>query len=619
MSLLLYVSAADGTLVWRGPDSLALLQPPGDRPRKPATGGPRTAFLRLLVRHWDVAVLAVPTTVLLGLAGVAAALVAAGFAAFAWPGLLLALAVLGYVAVMLGSGLVRGMVGLLRGAGRAAAREDEIAAQLLPGIHWTIVLCHHVDAGSPQHLLRRVQHRLELLLTTDVEEVAADLGVRVTKAAVTEQLVWLRSGTTTERAREAVSAWSDRSRFAGPGRAYTVRTSDFAARRPPSRVFDRGGFLFWYLAGEVLVVAVLAAMVPRWESAECGATCAGHPVTYGAAVRWLAQRLLLTDPSGLALTSRPAWVIGWLVSVMSLVGVFVAVAALRQYTRARYAVLSAAARRAKALNDRTRALIMVATTEERDAVLAAAAAVTGSSPEMTVHDSEVVWQLGTVSATQLMLVQVEPGAVGPGAAAISAAALVGKLDLDFFLLVGICYGLKPESQELGDILVCTQLRAIEHRKETEPADTPVPRSGAETPALIRDTPAPTGPRTVRVRGDYVTPSVALLSRFRAVQHSWTRPPTVHFGPMLSASTLVNSRSLRDELVAQQPEAVGGEMEGAGVYAAAAHAKVDWIVVKAICDWGFGKTDDFHLTAARNAASFVLRAAELGLLDEAPTG
>jgi nucleoside phosphorylase len=262
----------------------------------------------------------------------------------------------------------------------------------------------------------------------------------------------------------------------------------------------------------------------------------------------------------------------------------------------------------------------VATAEERRAVLAATAAVTGRQPESATLGNQVVWQLGTISGTRLMLVQVEPGAVGPGSAAISAAALVSKLDLDFFIVAGIGYGLRPAGQEFGDLLVCTQLRAIDHRKVAEPPDAPpgpAPRSGGEAAALLRDSPPSSGDPSEQVRGDSVTPSVALLSRFRAVSQSWTAPPAVHFGPMVSASMLLSSRSERDRLAAQHPDAIGGEMEGAGVYAAAAHAKVDWIVVKAISDFGFGKTDAFHERAARNAASFVIRAAELGFLDEAP--
>jgi hypothetical protein len=51
------------------------------------------------------------------------------------------------------------------------------------------------------------------------------------------------------------------------------------------------------------------------------------------------------------------------------------------------------------------------------------------------------------------------------------------------------------------------------------------------------------------------------------------------------------------------------MEGAGLYAAARDAKVDWILVKAICDWADGNKgadkDARQATAARNAAQFVL--------------
>ena len=60
-----------------------------------------------------------------------------------------------------------------------------------------------------------------------------------------------------------------------------------------------------------------------------------------------------------------------------------------------------------------------------------------------------------------------------------------------------------------------------------------------------------------------------------------------------------------------PEAIGGEMEGTGLYVSAHDAKVDWIVVKAICDWADGhKAQDKEkrqALAATNAAQ-VLKAA-----------
>ena len=64
-------------------------------------------------------------------------------------------------------------------------------------------------------------------------------------------------------------------------------------------------------------------------------------------------------------------------------------------------------------------------------------------------------------------------------------------------------------------------------------------------------------------------------------------------------------------------AIGGEMEGIGVYAAAAKERVDWIVVKSICDWGMGENDDWHAAASRNAAEFVRDVLLNGGLDSRP--
>jgi hypothetical protein len=59
------------------------------------------------------------------------------------------------------------------------------------------------------------------------------------------------------------------------------------------------------------------------------------------------------------------------------------------------------------------------------------------------------------------------------------------------------------------------------------------------------------------------------------------------------------------------------MEGAGLYAACEEAHVDWILVKAICDWADGQkelaADVAQPLAAQNAATFVLNALEMAPL------
>ena len=79
--------------------------------------------------------------------------------------------------------------------------------------------------------------------------------------------------------------------------------------------------------------------------------------------------------------------------------------------------------------------------------------------------------------------------------------------------------------------------------------------------------------------------------------------------MLTGDKLVDNVDYRDQLIKFESEAEGGEMEGAGLYVSSYDNKVDWIVIKAICDWadgnkGVDKTAGQKL-AAKNAAEFVV--------------
>jgi len=44
------------------------------------------------------------------------------------------------------------------------------------------------------------------------------------------------------------------------------------------------------------------------------------------------------------------------------------------------------------------------------------------------------------------------------------------------------------------------------------------------------------------------------------------------------------------------------MEGAGLWAAADRAQIEWILVKAVCDWGDGKKHDGYQVMAASAAA-----------------
>jgi nucleoside phosphorylase len=236
-----------------------------------------------------------------------------------------------------------------------------------------------------------------------------------------------------------------------------------------------------------------------------------------------------------------------------------------------------------------RLLILVATSVERDAVLTAAWAV---SPERVVKRSfsgpHTIFSLGIISDTELLLAQSEMGTESAGGMTLTAVDLVDDLTPDYVVCLGIAYGMRPEQQRVGDVLVSTQLKLWDPKK-------------------VIDSDA--GERTIW-RGDKVMSSVLLLDRCRSATVDWTNSP-VHFGLILTANTLVNAARLIDLLRSAEPDAIGGEMEGAGVYIVGAARKVDWIVVKGISDWGVQKEDGGQVLAARNAAEFLLHVVKCG--------
>jgi nucleoside phosphorylase len=232
-----------------------------------------------------------------------------------------------------------------------------------------------------------------------------------------------------------------------------------------------------------------------------------------------------------------------------------------------------------------RALILVATEVERDAF------INKFSPT-ELHRSFAVqhtlFHLGVVGGVEVLLAQSEQGTEAPAAMTLTAIDLIDHASPRYLVLAGICFGLKESRQSLGDVLVSTQLRMFDPKKIID---------RSETEHAIP-------------RGDKVSPSVLLLDRFRSASADW-RGSRVHFGPILSANTLVNSGILRRRLTEAEPDAIGGEMEGAGAYAAGAKRKVDWIVAKAVSDWGYGKTDDVQRAAADNVASYIFHVLAIG--------
>ena len=158
------------------------------------------------------------------------------------------------------------------------------------------------------------------------------------------------------------------------------------------------------------------------------------------------------------------------------------------------------------------------------------------------------------------------------------------------IAVGIGFGMDETKQSIGDVMVSTQVHSYEPERVN-----------------------PVGPSTGR--GAKADASDHLINRIRAIDANEKRKPnnwpTVRFGLLVSGEKLVDNVSFLESLKSHFPDAIGGDMEGAGLYTGTARGATHWVVVKGICDWAHGKNstnkEESQKLAAKNAARVVKEA------------
>ena len=237
------------------------------------------------------------------------------------------------------------------------------------------------------------------------------------------------------------------------------------------------------------------------------------------------------------------------------------------------------------LNTAADILLITVTPVESQAVLQAFAQATGKKSQSVSVKDRTYRDLGTVNGAKVFMAVSEMGAGGLGAAQQTVQKAVAALQPHAVIMVGIAFGANESKQAIGDILVAKQLMLYESQ-----------RVGTGGPIVAR--------------GDRPHSAPRLINYLQNAHLDW-HGADVRFGLLLTGEKLVDDLDYRESLKKLEPEAIGGEMEGAGLYVACQDAKVDWILVKAICDWADGNKDQDkkqrQQQAAGNAAAFVLHA------------
>ena len=226
--------------------------------------------------------------------------------------------------------------------------------------------------------------------------------------------------------------------------------------------------------------------------------------------------------------------------------------------------------------------IVAATEVEFRQVLRLFIPADGEEVLLRVFDGPSIYYLGIFGAFPAVLTMSAMGAQGPTGSTLTTSAMIQTWDPTAVLLAGVAFGRSRNEHQAGDVLVAD--RVINYEPQ---------RIGDE--------------KTVN-RGQFASGSPALVGRFRnALDWRFDRPDGTqcrfHIGPVLSGEKLVDNEEFKRTLLDAHPTAIGGEMEGTGLWSAAEAKRAHWILVKGVCDWADGhKHDDLQEMAAASACS-----------------
>jgi len=233
-----------------------------------------------------------------------------------------------------------------------------------------------------------------------------------------------------------------------------------------------------------------------------------------------------------------------------------------------------------ALGWKGRYLIFTATDVEDSELHSVMKARGFSDPVVEHHDKFTCLTRFRADIGRVFHVRTSAGSGGASGAMIMGNIAIEELKPQFVISLGICFGMDESKQKLCDVVVSEMIHDYEKKRVSDlrPEDRGATREAGPT----------------------------LLSRARAQRAIWDAFP-VHVGVVASGEKLVDDRDFRDKLKLSQPIPIAGDMEAWGLSAVCHSAKVEFIMVKGICDWGFEKDKSKQQKAAENACAFALSA------------
>ena len=192
--------------------------------------------------------------------------------------------------------------------------------------------------------------------------------------------------------------------------------------------------------------------------------------------------------------------------------------------------------------------------------------IEGYNNIIQVFEGNQTYYFGMFGLYKVAHVQCAMGSISRASSIMTVSTALSKLKSKVVIMVGIAFGVDETSQKIGDIFV---------------AESIIPYNSKRV-----------GKTKEVSRGIEAQSSQILLNRFKNIKN-WEhttvqdKKSEIIFTRLLSGEELVDNLEHRNNLITLFPDSKGGEMEGAGVYSACGN-KIDWILVKGICDFADGE-------------------------------
>ncbi len=185
---------------------------------------------------------------------------------------------------------------------------------------------------------------------------------------------------------------------------------------------------------------------------------------------------------------------------------------------------------------------------------------------LKVYNKNNTYYLGIFGLYNIVHVQCEMGSSTKAGSIVTVKNAIQDFDPKAIIMVGIAFGVNKDKQQIGDVLVSETVIPYDIRRE--------------------------GKNDTVFRSPIPPSSSLLFNRFKnSLDWSFDLPKNTKAkmipGQMLSGETLIDNQEVLENYLNNFPHAIGGEMEGAGVFVAANDEKKDWVIVKGICDFADG--------------------------------